>query len=225
MVSFNIRVKLVPLLNIKCNEVYEKLSNLISYAMTKDEDLLELHEQNTQKMYTFCALYPVQKDGIYRNGIIYSFDIRTTDINFALKIKYILDKLQSKFFKVVMTDINTNEQRKINQLISLTPAVITSTETGYLNNDLDFIKSRILMGAEKKYFKMFHKKISIDFIESIEKTNIKPIKIPYKNINFLGNKYIINVKQDKLSQDLAYIVFATGVCEKNSLGFGFVKAK
>lgn len=225
MVSHNIKVVVNLLQDIKCNEVYEKISKLISYAMTKDKELSEFHEKNTPKMYTFCALYPVQKDGIYKKNNIYTFDIRTINIKFALKIKYLLCDLESEFFKVIMTDITTNKQRNIKQLISLTPTVITSEEHGYFNEQLEFIKSRIIMGAEKKYYKIFGEKVSNDFIESIEKTNIKPIKIPYKNINFLGNKYIINVKQDKISQDLAYILFATGICEKNSLGFGFAKAK
>ena len=41
----------------------------------------------------------------------------------------------------------------------------------------------------------------------------------------LGNKFEIKVKEDPMSQNLAYLMLAIGCWEKNSLGFGFCKAK
>lgn len=226
MVSYNIKVVLTPLEDIQYESTYEKLSNLISYAMTKDEQLKLLHEENTYKMYCFCSLYPYQDTGVYKLGAIYQFDIRTLDLDFAIKIKTLLTDLKSEFFKVIMVNLVTNEQRNITELRTLTPCVITTTKNGYkIDNDLELVKERLLSGAEKKYKLLFGEKISHDFIDQIEQTNRKPIKLPYKNIHFLANKFVIKVKQDELSQKLAYILFATGALEKNSLGMGFCTAK
>ena len=226
MVSYNVKVIVTPLKDIKYEGTYERLSNLIAFAMESDDELRKLHEINKYKMYTFCSLYPFQKNGVYDEGAIYQFDIRTIDFEFAIKMKNLLLNKQSTYFKVIMTNLITNEQRPIRQLISLTPAIITTSKNGYkIDNDLELVKERLLMGAQKKYKEIFKEEVSHDFIVSIEKTNIKPIKLPYKNINFLANKFIINVKEDELSQKLAYIIFSTGILEKNSLGYGFVKAK
>ncbi len=225
MISYNIKVVLNPIEDIYYENTYEYLSNLIAFAMSKDIELRNLHEQNTYKLYSFCSLYPYQKDGIYKAGNIFQFDIRTIDFKFAIKIKQLFSDVQTKHFKVIMTNIQTNEQRKINKLITLTPSIITTTEKGYkIDDDLELIKKRIIAGAEKKYKKIFDKEISHDFIKSINKINIKPIKIPYKSISFLANKFEIYINQDEISQNLAYILFSTGVLEKNSLGFGFCRA-
>ena len=65
----------------------------------------------------------------------------------------------------------------------------------------------------------------MDFIENIKKINRKPVKIPYKNINILGNKFEVQIKEDPMSQNLAYLILSTGILEKNSQGFGFCKAR
>lgn len=54
----------------------------------------------------------------------------------------------------------------------------------------------------------------MDFIKSIKQTNNKPIKIPYKNINILGYKFEIEVKDDPISQNLAYLILSVGLLEK-----------
>ncbi|MEG0409145.1 MAG: CRISPR-associated endoribonuclease Cas6, partial [Bacilli bacterium] len=83
---------------------------------------------------------------------------------------------------------------------------------------------RILDGAQKKYEMLHHQKTEVDFIKSIQKTNRKPYKIPYKNMSFLANKFVIEINEDAVSQDLAYIMLSTGVLEKNAIGMGFCKA-
>lgn len=41
----------------------------------------------------------------------------------------------------------------------------------------------------------------------------------------LGNKFEIMVKEDPISQNLAYLMLSVGSGEKNSLGFGFCMAR
>ena len=132
-------------------------------------------------------------------------------------MKIFLNLVKDENFVVISSNIQANEYRKINKLISLTPAICT-TENGYkVDLDMNLIKSRLISGAEKKYFQLYGNKISCDFIKSVKQTNIKPIKLPYKNIYLLGNKFEIEIKEDEIS-------LATGILEKNSQGYGFCKA-
>lgn len=98
----------------------------------------------------FCNLYPIEKDGIYKAGNIYTFQIRTIDFKLGLKIKQVLNNFQNEEFKVIVSDLESSTQRKINTLATLTPAIITSDKGDYLiNNDMQLVKERILANAQK----------------------------------------------------------------------------
>lgn len=226
MQYYNIKVAVLLKNDTQTFENYEKISKLISASMLKDQALKQLHEENRYKNYVFCNLYPIEKDGIYKAGNIYTFQIRTIDFKLGLKIKQVLNNFQNEEFKVIVSDLETSTQRKINTLATLTPAIITSDKGDYLiNNDMQLVKERILANAQKKYNQLYNEKIDMDFIKSIKQTNNKPIKIPYKNINILGYKFEIEVKDDPISQNLAYLILSVGLLEKNAEGFGFCKAK
>ena len=226
MQYYNIKVVVLLKNDTQAFENYEKISKLISASMLKDQTLKQLHEENRYKNYVFCNLYPIEKDGVYKAGNIYTFQIRTIDFKLGLKIKQVLNNFQNEEVKVIVSDIETSTQRKINTLATLTPAIITLDKGDYLiNNDMNLVKERILANAQKKYNQLYNEKIDMDFIKSIKQTNNKPIKIPYKNINILGYKFEIEVKDDPISQNLAYLILSVGLLEKNAEGFGFCKAK
>lgn len=226
MQYYNIKVAVLLKNDTQAFENYEKISKLISASMLKDQTLKQLHEENRYKNYVFCNLYPIEKDGIYKAGNIYTFQIRTIDFKLGLKIKQVLNNFQNEEFKVIVSDLETSTQRKINTLATLTPAIITSDKGDYLiNNDMQLVKERILANAQKKYNQLYNEKIDMDFIKSIKQINNKPIKIPYKSINILGYKFEIEVKDDPISQNLAYLILSVGLLEKNAEGFGFCKAK
>lgn len=226
MQYYNIKVAVLLKNDTQAFENYEKISKLISASMLKDQTLKQLHEENRYKNYVFCNLYPIEKDGIYKAGNIYTFQIRTIDFKLGLKIKQVLNNFQNEEFKVIVSDLESSTQRKINTLATLTPAIITSDKGDYLiNNDMNWVKERIIANTQKKYNQLYNEKIDMDFIKSIKQTNNKPIKIPYKNINILGYKFEIEVKDDPISQNLAYLILSVGLLEKNAEGFGFCKAK
>ncbi len=226
MQYYNIKVAVLLKNDTQAFENYEKISKLISASMLKDQTLKQLHEENRYKNYVFCNLYPIEKDGIYKAGNIYTFQIRTIDFKLGLKIKQVLNNFQNEEFKVIVSDLETSTQRKINTLATLTPAIITSDKGDYLiNNDMNWVKERILANAQKKYNQLYNEKIDMDFIKSIKQINNKTIKIPYKSINILGYKFEIEVKDDPISQNLAYLILSVGLLEKNAEGFGFCKAK
>lgn len=225
MQYYNLKVVVMPKKDIKNEEAYEKISKLIANAMLKDEYLKQTHEKNEYKNYVFCNLYPVQKSGIYTAGSMYTFDIRFINLSIAMKMKQFLSLIQNEDFKIVMSNLETNSQRKITKLITLTPAVITTDKGDYkIDNNMQFVKTRILANTQKKYNQIYNEKVDVDFINEIKQTNQKPIKIPYKNIYMLGNKFEITVKEDEMSQNLAYLALSVGLLEKNSIGLGFCRA-
>ena len=223
MVYYNLKVVVMLKRDILHLETYQKISDFIAYAMLQDDVTKNLHETNCYKMYNFCSLYPLEKDGIYKCGNMYSFDVKFVDLNLVMKIKQFLTVITNSCFKVVIADIKVYRYKKITKLISLTPCIITTKKGDYkVDNDIELIKNRIISGVEKKYQLIYKEKMKADFIQDIIKTNRTPIKIPYKNIHFLGNKFEIIVKDDELSQKFAHISLATGILEKNSQGFRFL---
>ena len=226
MNCYNLKVIVLLKQNFKNEETYEKISNLISYAMLKDKNLKEIHEKNTYKNYVFCSLYPVQKDGIYKQNNIYSFDLRGLEFSKIMKLKQVLANAENEYFKIIQINLQNHEQIEINKLVTLTPAIITTPKGDYdIKDDMNLVKNRILANIQKKYKNIYNTEINVDFIKEIKKTNRQPIKIPYKNVNILGNKFEIDVKEDPMSQNLAYLALTVGILEKNSLGFGFCMAR
>lgn len=215
-------LKIVALLkqNLDNFSAYEKISNLISLSMLKDNNLKQIHEQNTYKNYVFCNLYPIEKDSIYKKNNIYTFDLRGIEIEKILKLKQVMNNAENDYLKVIQIIFQTNQQREIKKLITLTPTIITTEKGNYdIKDNLEFVKKRILANTQKKYKNIFKDNVDIDFIKDIKKTNVKPIKIPYKNINILGNKFELFINEDKMSQDLAFLILSIGCLEKNAIGF------
>lgn len=226
MNCYNLKIITLLKQNLKNEETYEKISNLISYAMLKDKNLKEIHEKKTFKNYVFCSLYPVQKDGIYKQNNIYSFDLRGLEFSKIMKLKQVLTGLENDYFKIIQINLQNHEQIKINKLITLTPTIITTQKGDYdIQDNMELVKDRILANIQKKYKNIYNTEVNVDFIKEIKKTNRQPIKIPYKNINMLGNKFEIEVKEDPMSQNLAYLALSIGILEKNSLGLGFCMAR
>lgn len=226
MEYYNLKIVVSLKNDIKYENTYQKISDYIALSMLQDEKTKELHEKNTYKMYNFCSLYPFEKDGIYKKGRIYTFDIKFIDLEFAMKIKQLITVIQSKDFQLIMSNIQTNQYKRINRLITLTPCILTKNNGDYkIDGNLELVKSRIIAGIEKKYKQLYGNKIESDFIQDIIQTNKTPIKLPYKNIFLLGNKFEIVVKQDEVSQKLAHLALSTGILEKNSQGYGFCKAR
>lgn len=223
---YNLKITTLLKQDLNNSETYGKISDLISYAMLKDKTLKDLHEKNTYKNYVFCNLYPVQKDGIYKQNNIYFFDLRGIEFEKIIKLKQVIQDLENDYFKVIQVNFQTYTKSNIKRLITLTPAIITTSKGDYdIRENMELVKNRMLANIQKKYKNIYNTPVDVDFIKSIKKINNKPIKIPYKNINMLGNKFEIEIKEDPMSQNLAYLALSIGILEKNSQGFGFCMAR
>lgn len=61
-----------------------------------------------------------------------------------------------------------------------------------------------------------------NYIQLLSLKNKKPISTNYKNIKLLGDKISLNISDEFLAQELAYMSLGTGLSEMNARGYGFV---
>lgn len=210
----------------KMNEI---ISKFINKALYLDKELSKFHVENEFKGYVFDSLYPREKDKVYKEGSIYVFRIRSIDEKLMKKLGNLLKKVNSKDMKLIATEKKEYKQRHITSVYTATPAVVT-LEKGYWTQDkgIELLMDRIRQNTIKKYKHLYGNDIEYeyDFIQGIELENNKPIAINYKNIKLLGNKFNLTIKDDELSQKLAFILMSTGILEKNSsVGAGYCIAK
>ena len=86
----------------------------------------------------------------------YTFDIRGIELYKMLKLKQVLENSENDIFKVIQINFQTNMQRNISKLITLTPAIITTKKGDYdIRDDMFLVKNRILANAQKKYKNLF----------------------------------------------------------------------
>ncbi len=207
------------------DKMYEFLNTLINNSMLYDEDLSKMHEKNEYKFYTYSSFNPIEKDKIYKKDRIYIFNIRSINKLFLSKLKRVLP-LAKENSKIISTQIKSYSQEFINKLTTLSPVVATLKENKYWKKEdgLTELTTRMCKNAVRKYNQYFNTQIAEEtiFIQSIAQTNRKAIKIPYKNGNLIGNKFMMEIKSDTLSQDLAFFMKATGALEKNTIGCGYL---
>lgn len=207
------------------DEMYRFLNNLINNAMLYDQNLREMHERNEYKFYTYSSLNPIEKDKIYKKDKIFNFNIRSINKIFLANLNRVLP-LTEENVNIIATQIKGYSQKLITKLTTLSPVVVTIKENTYWRKEkgLAEMTSKMCKNAVRKYNQYFNAQIPEDtmFIQSIAQTNRTPIKIPYKQGNLIGNKFVMEIKTDKLSQDLAFFMKATGALEKNTIGCGYL---
>ena len=73
---YEMRLKIYLLQDISQEQTYAVFANYIDSCLAKNESLLELHETNCYKQYCFDQPYPLEKDGIYKEGKVYTVRVR-----------------------------------------------------------------------------------------------------------------------------------------------------
>lgn len=209
----------IPLANMLAEE-----TKYIDSALSKETKRTEFHKKNEYKMYCFGGLYPIEKDGVYKKGQIYTIIIRTVNMQLA---SYLSDSLKNHYttaMKGLTSEIGMLPKKVINEIYTLTP-VIVKTEAGYWKGHLSFeeYEKHLFANVVKKYNAYCGAKMDEDFdlYTSICFLNKKPIATGYKNIRLLGDKIALKIADNKSAQDLAYFLLGTGIGEMNGRGFGF----
>ena len=222
---FEILFKVYLLEDINVNDSQNKILKLIDKTLCQDERTLELHNKNEFKNYCFNSFYPLERDGIYKEGNIYTVTIRTVDKYLAT---YFNNKLANEYtysIKGLKTELKIIPVKKLRRIYSITPLMIKNDD-GYWKNIISFeeFERRLKENLIKKYKAIFQEEINEDFklYSSIELKNNKPIGIPYKGKMLLGDKISIDILDDDISQKLAYMALGTGMGEMNARGLGFM---
>lgn len=225
MKIFILNIKIYLMKNVLKNESLQEIGKIIDKALSNDTKYLELHEANCFKNYCYNDLYPIEKDKMYKEDNIYSFQLRTVEKDLAIYLSEELNKCYTNLLKVLKVDLKIINQKHLSKIYSLTPVVL-KTENGYWRGNLssEEYEERLRINLIKKYNCFTGEKINEDFplFTAIEFNNKKPIATNYKNIKILGDKINLTIADDEISQKIAYFAIGVGALELNSRGFGFM---
>lgn len=222
---YQIRIKLYIFQDIPIQAVQSKLAALIDKGFKGNERLSIKHEENTFKNYCFDLLYPIEGDKRYHKGKIYTVTIRTIEEELAQYFSEICVNQYTQELKALTADIKILPKKFIKTLYSLTP-IILKTESGYWKSCMalhDF-EERLKINLIKKWNTYENTKLdeNFQFYTLLEFLNDSPIVMEYKNIKLLGDKIRLQIADNAIAQDLAYMSLGTGLCEMNARGAGFL---
>jgi len=210
--------------NINYRDVLEKFSKFVDSSFSGNQTLLTMHDKKEYKKYNFNSPYPTEPDKVYKKDKIYKIQIRTID---PLLAKFFMEKMvdhKDEFFKGIKADIRVLPRNYIEKLYSITPALM-KREGGYWKNHMTFDKfeEEFNANAMKKYQFFTGEKIEEEspFYYSITMQE-KAMSFNYKDTLFLGDKLELMIKEDALSQDIAYMSLGVGIMENNTRGCGFM---
>lgn len=226
---FDIKVKLYITKNITNEESSGEIAKLIDTSLLKDATLKILHEERSYKPYVMNSFYPIEKDGIYKEGKIYTVIIRTISQSFKEHCETILCNTYTDRLKVL--SVNANKWRKgiIDKVYSITPVILKLENTGYWKNQYSIADFERLLkdNLYKKYKHFFSEEIveENELYTNIQFDNKKPIGMKYKNVTLLGDKVTIHVASNETAQKLFFMALGSGIGHNNSRGAGFINAK
>jgi CRISPR-associated endoribonuclease Cas6 len=216
------------LADLHSNQLMPKICELIDSCFEKDTEFLNWHSSNQYKNYSFSGLTPLERDKIYTQGKIYSFQFRTIDETTGQFIRNFVENAYTKTFKVLTVENKILPQIQLEKIYSVTPVVL-KTDNGYWRSSmsLDDFERRLKENLIKKYNAFFQTKMDENFqlFNHIRFDNRVPIKVPYKNINLLGDKLTLILESNQLAQELGYLALGTSLGEMGARGFGFCNYK
>ena len=225
MKVFEILLKVCLLEDIELKDAQTRILKFIDTTLGRESDTLTFHYVNSFKNYCFNSFYPLETDGVYKKGNVYTITIRTIDNYLA---DYFNNKLSNSYMPLIMgldSSLKVIPIKKLKKMYSITPLVIKNDE-GYWRNLINFIEfeKRLKFNLLKKYNCICNTRLNKDFrlYSSLEFKNKMPIASKYKGKTLLGDKISINILEDDLSQKIAYMALGTGFGEMNARGFGFM---
>lgn len=191
MKVYEISLLIFLLKDIKSVDSFSAISSFIDSGMAKIPELLEFHNENKYKNYCFNSFYPIEKDKVYKQGNIYTIQIRTIEKNLADFFNTNLVNHYNESIKGLTSEIKIIPKRYIEKLYSITPVILKS-EDGYWKGKftLSDFEKRLKENIIKKYNSELNTKIDEDFqlYTSIEFINKKPIAFNYKGKKYLAIK-------------------------------------
>ncbi len=231
MKYLEINFKIIFKKDIYVKDIMESLSTGINTCLLNDENMKKLHYNEKFKPYSFSFPDESIEDNIYKKYTPYTIRFRAVEELFEFIFVCLQERNNPIFYITDASRYKEVNQKNINlsKLVSLTPVVITTNSRCMTLDkmDLSIVKKQIQVNTIKKYNQFTNNDVSldVDFIEDIQCLNKKAISYHYKNGFIIGNKYLLQIKDDELSQKLGFTMLYSGIGEKNSLGLGFCYMK
>jgi len=228
MKVWELKLKIYLKKDIAMEESQIKISEILDNCLSKDQELLNFHQNNQYKNYTFASFYPIEDNKIYLAGKIYTVTIRTVEDSLMKHFQKYLGSENTKTLKGIKIEIKLIPKKYIERIYSIT-SVVAKFENGYwrTNESIERFEKRLKENLIKKYNRFTNNKIDeeFDLFTFMKFDNQKPIATKYKNIKMLGDKITLHVAENNLAQELAYFALGTGLLEMNSRGYGYVNYK
>ena len=226
---FEIKVKLYVTKNITNEESSAEIAKLIDTSLLKNLTLTKLHEERIYKPYVMNSFYPLEQDGIYKEGSIYTVIIRTISQSFKEHCETILCNTYTDRIKVLSVSANKWRKRIIEKVYSITPVILKFENTGYWKNQysMDDFERLLKDNLYKKYKHFFSEEVveENELYTHLQFDNKKPIGMKYKNVTLLGDKVTIHVAANETAQKLFFMALGNGIGHNNSRGAGFINGK
>lgn len=226
---FEIKVKVYVTQNITIDESTMEIAKLIDTSLLQDSAMKKLHEEKTYMPYVMNSFFPIERNGIYREGNIYTVLVRTISQPFKIHCEKILCNTYTDKLKVLSVQARKLREGIIEKVYSITPIVFKFEETGYWGNKytIDDFERLLKDNLFKKYNLFFNEKLDeqVELYTHLQFDNQKPIAVKYKNIKLLGDKITIQVAANETAQKLFFMALGYGIGHNNSRGAGFINAK
>jgi CRISPR-associated endoribonuclease Cas6 len=202
----------------------EAISKLIATALINSG--YKEHSSKKIKNYVFSNLGRANKNGLYeKEG---SFYFRSFDKNLAMMAAKSLMFYEDNIFKIKSIENKSINFEPIEVLYSQSPVFVvtkskdfwTINRSGDIGELLELLQNNLV----KKYKDITGEELkpSHNFIQALQIKNEKPFTLMYKGVKFFGNKFYLEIREDEISQKLAFTALGAGLGVKNSsVGGGF----
>jgi len=211
--------------DIALNRVGETLGQMLKSSMKFEKHLSELHASKGVKLYGYDYLYPRAVKGIYSQGHLYVFKLRTPIKETALTFMKTLDQHENDAIKVVAKQMKQKQFNLKTELYTSTPVVCTLGSRYWKKEEgIAIIQEKMEKNLVTKYNAFYGclPEKQEGFLNYLEIKNDKPITIKYKSGSLVGNKFLVGFTADDVSLKMAYLAYSTSLLEKSSsLGTGF----
>ena len=117
---YEIKLKIYTLVDIPTEQLLGKEAAFIDSALGLDDQWIKYHEDNKYKLYSYDMLYPIEKDGGYLKDHIYTFRIRTVNVELAKYFSKVLPNHYTRELKGLVAENRILPKKTISEIYTLT---------------------------------------------------------------------------------------------------------
>lgn len=221
---YELKVKIYLLENIAYQKIQTAISSYIDRCLSQSQEFLEFHKEKKYKNYVFSNPFPLEKDGVYKEGNVYSVTIRTVEQELAEYLNKILPNTYTNLVKGLTVETRTLPRKTLEKIYTITPAILKNDQ-GYWRKcfSIEEFERRLKENLIKKFEAFTGEMVDrqIELYRQLEFLNRKPIAMEYKNVHLVGDKICLYIEDNQQVQDIFYFAIGVGILENNSRGYGF----